>query len=67
MTSGRRKLFYWSAAAFLGTPLVGGYAATYYLFPELRGNQSELLFAFRRMSRVGFAGLRMAYIYKFVK
>ncbi|EGR30211.1 hypothetical protein IMG5_137550 [Ichthyophthirius multifiliis] len=46
------------------SPAILTYSTTYYLFPDLRNNQYQLLKALNRTCRVVYAGARMAYIYQ---
>ncbi len=53
-------------ASLVSFPLLSAFGATYYYFPELRHNKSQLLKAFTRMLRVGARGAQMAGIYLIV-
>lgn len=53
-------------ASLISLPIITGFGATYYYFPELRQNKSQLFKAFTRMCRVGFRGGQMAMIYLLV-
>ena len=46
------------------SPFLLSYSAGFYLFPDLRNNQLELLKALNRTGRIALAGAKMAYIYQ---
>lgn len=51
------------AVSLVSLPFISAFGATYYYFPELRQNKSQLFKAFTRMLRVGVRGGQMAMIY----
>lgn len=53
-------------ASLVAVPFLSAFGATYYYFPELRQNKSQLFKAFTRMLRVGARGAQMAGIYLLV-
>jgi len=50
-------------ASLISLPFISAFGATYYYFPELRQNKSQLFKAFTRMVRVAARGGQMAAIY----
>ena len=58
----RMKKIFVGLGVGIGLPCFGAYQATSYMFPELKGNKSQLYKGFIRMSRTLIAGLKMTYI-----
>ncbi len=54
--------------AFIGAGAIGAasYGTAYYLFPEIRKDQRQILQASQRILSLSWTGLKMAYVYALV-
>ena len=58
----------WIKRGTLGLATLGAstFGASYYFFPDVRHDYNQLYLATSRVTRVGLAGAKMAYIYGLV-